>query len=199
MAAWNLRFDPGQIPELAARYVDKLSKTDPKQMEVQAIKIGREANRRGGFTYQDFLDVCAWKTSRSKSRCARNKPETVEEATRIALSASTEEVRIGILQCLDGVAIPTASALLHVSHSDPYPLLDYRALWSWGFAPPPGREDPSWWDYVQYSYRLAGREIIGEFKFWCEYVQKCRQLAQQEQVSMRDLDRALWQYSKEQS
>ena len=36
-----------------------------------------------------------------------------------------------------------------------------------------------------------------DFRFWWEYVEICREISRQSQVGMRTLDRALWQYSKE--
>jgi hypothetical protein len=56
-----------------------------------------------------------------------------------------------------------------------YPILDVRALWSLGFSRPP-------------AYT---------FGFWSEYVAFTRSEARRLGVSMRELDRALWQYSKE--
>ena len=61
------------------------------------------------------------------------------------------------------------------AHRDPYPILDYRALWTLGVEKPP-------------AYH---------FDLWSAYTQYCRELAREIGVSMRDLDRALWQYSKE--
>jgi hypothetical protein len=54
-------------------------------------------------------------------------------------------------------------------------VLDVRALWSLGVEAPP-------------AYT---------FEFWCEYVEACRALARGCRVPMRTLDRALWQYSRE--
>jgi hypothetical protein len=34
-------------------------------------------------------------------------------------------------------------------------------------------------------------------EFWNESSQECRKLAREAKVNMRELDRALWQYSKE--
>ena len=85
-------------------------------------------------------------------------------------------LRIGVLTLLDGVQMPTASVLLHLAHRDPYPIIDYRALWSLGVDAPP----------TPYS-----------FAFWEAYTRACRSLARAANVSMRTLDRALWQYSKE--
>jgi hypothetical protein len=71
--------------------------------------------------------------------------------------------------------MPTASVLLHLARQT-YPIIDYRALWSLGIDPPP----------AYYS-----------FEFWWKYTRACRSLADEAGVSMRTLDRALWQYSKE--
>jgi hypothetical protein len=38
---------------------------------------------------------------------------------------------------------------------------------------------------------------ISDFAFWWSYVNRCRDLADQARVDMRTLDRALWQYSRE--
>ena len=168
MAKWQLRFDPERILGLAARY--------QYEDDLPILEIGRRARAAGHFDFGDFLTVCAWKTSRSKSRCRRNTPEEVAEVTRIALSTGIEHRRIGVLRCLHGVEWPTASVLLHIAHRDPYPILDKRALWSLGFEKAP----------TCYS-----------FKFWWQYVQTCRDIAQQQAVDMRTLDRALWQYSKD--
>ena len=80
-----------------------------------------------------------------------------------------------LLTCLTGVSWPTASVILHFFHPDPYPIMDFRALWSVSLKVP-----------AQYT-----------FEFWWEYVKFCRGIASRSRVDMRTLDRALWQYSKE--
>jgi hypothetical protein len=174
MPAWQLRFDPKEIHALAALYVAELPQTDPKKTEERAIRIGEHAHEEGSLDREGFLAVCYWKTPRSKPRCERNSADVVVEATRIALSTSAEELRVGVLQCLDGVGLSTASAILHLCHRDRYPLLDFRALWSWGFDVEPSHTHELWMDYVH----------------------QCRRLAQEQGVDMRTLDRALWQYAK---
>ena len=96
--------------------------------------------------------------------------------TEVALSTGCEQLRVESLTLLRGVHWPTASAILHFCHADPYPVLDVRALWSLGVERPP-----------PYA-----------FDFWHAYTLACRKIARRARVSMRDLDRALWQYSKEQ-
>jgi hypothetical protein len=65
--------------------------------------------------------------------------------------------------------------ILHFCARDPYPILDVRALWSVSAKPPA---------HVDYP-------------FWAEYTRFTRMLAARAGVSLRVLDRALWQYSKE--
>jgi len=167
---FSLRFDPTLIPGLAKQY-------GYYQDEARVLHgIGPNARKRGYFTKEEFQDLCRWKTPRSQSRVKSNPALFIEESTRIALSTPCEEMRIGVLTLLNGVLWPTASAVLHFSHGDPYPIIDFRALWSLGINKRP----------QSYS-----------FDYWWDYTEFCRALADKQGVSMRDLDRALWQYSKE--
>jgi len=70
---------------------------------------------------------------------------------------------------------PTASVILHFSHLDPYPIIDFRALWT------------------------VSMEVPGQYNFdiWWQYVGLCRDLATKSSLNMRMLALALWQYSKE--
>lgn len=95
--------------------------------------------------------------------------------TAAALSTPDERLRVDVLRLLSGVAWPTASVILHWGHTEPYPILDFRAVWSLGLdALPPY-----------------------DFPFWQAHTAYCRALASGVGVGMRELDRALWQYSKE--
>jgi hypothetical protein len=138
-------------------------------------RIGAAAKERGHLTRDEFLTLCRWKTPRSGPRCAKNSEGLIREATRFALSTKEEELRIGTLTALRGVGWPTASVILHLCHRDPYPILDFRALESLN-CPAPAAYD---------------------FDFWRDYTLFCRQLADRWRLSMRELDRALWQYSKD--
>lgn len=100
----------------------------------------------------------------------------IREVTTLALNPSTSpRLAIESLTLLRGVHWPTASVILHFCHQDKYPILDFRALWTLSCEVPAQYDFPFWNSYTSYTRELAGR--IG-----CE---------------MRDLDRALWQYSKD--
>ena len=87
------------------------------------------------------------------------------------------EEQVDHLLALASVGLPTASVLLHFALPEALPILDVRALESLGVT---GRS----------SYTPA---------FWAGYVTACHELAAANGISLRTLDRALWQYSKERS
>lgn len=169
MQKFNLRFPESLIPDLAERYVyqdDSFLRND----------IIPKVKSRGFFTKADFRALCVWKTPRIKSKVDRNPEELIQEATKAALASPFDEMRMGTLLLLHGVRYPVASTILHFAHEEPYPILDFRALWSLGIEKQP----------AYYS-----------LDFWLAYTHCCRSLAEQAGVPMRVLDRALWQYSKE--
>ena len=75
---------------------------------------------------------------------------------------------------LNGVGVPTASTLLHFAFPDDYPILDVRALESLGVK-------------ARTQYPVS---------FWLGYLRACRELSMGCGVSVRTLDKALWQHSK---
>jgi hypothetical protein len=166
MSRFELQFDRQWIPELARCY-DYAGERD-------FIKsVAEPARTRGWLTPDEFIQLVAWKTqSRSLPLFLKNDRRQMVEASRAACSPSTPEAeRTRVLLQLEGVGFPVASVVLHFVASAPYPILDRRALESLGYV----------------SQRTTYTE-----HFWQEYVATCRLLATQSQVSMRDLDRALW-------
>jgi hypothetical protein len=167
--ALRLQFSISKIPELAARY--------RFEDDAHVIQVGEAARTRGHFTKPQLITVCAWKTARSKPLVAANSAADVEEATRLALAAGSEALRIQIPMALHGVAWGTSSVLLHLAHRDRYPIIDYRALEALGVHNVP----------------------TCTLSLWLAYVAKCRELASDASVDMRTLDRAMWQWSKDRS
>jgi hypothetical protein len=166
---FRLRFPISELSSWAEHY----DYEDDDQKEI--LPFVPAVKRRGYLTKKEFLTVCRWKSRRSQSRCRKNSPEFIRAVTACALSTAVERLRIEVLTLLSGVSWPTASVILHFFHSAPYPILDFRALWSLN-------------NNVPKRYG---------FEFWQEYTSCCRGLAKGVGVSMRTLDRALWQFSKE--
>lgn len=169
----KLRFPGSEIAALAKNYLDAQNEKE-KQMEDELGNAG-SVKTVGYLTKEQLQLLAQWKSLRSAGRIKNNSDFFVKEITGFALSTGEERARIEALTVLDGVGWPTASVILHFFHRDPFPILDFRALWS------------------------IGVEVPNEFKFrfWWDYTQYCRILAEENHVDMRTLDRALWQYSKE--
>jgi hypothetical protein len=163
---FKLRLPKGALPALVGRY-----EYSPGNLFDLKPKI----DQQGFLTKEDLWAVARWKSPRSAGHTKKNADDYVREISGIALSSKNERTRIEILCLLNGVQWPSASVILHFFHKDPYPILDFRALYSLSIDEPP-------------TYTFA---------FWWQYVEFCRSLARRSKLTMRDLDRALWQYSKE--
>lgn len=166
---FRLRFDRSVIHDLASRYI-----YSPGE-HVVIDEVSPDAKKHGCLTQDQLFKIGNWKSTRASKQCKNNDENFVHDVTLISLSALHERVRIETLTLLYGVGWPTASAILHLCSGDRYPILDFRALWSLSVVMPK-------------KY---------DFDFWISYTQFCRQLADESKVTMRMLDRALWQFSKE--
>jgi len=164
---FELQFPAREIEALAARF--------PSSDETRLLVVGTAVRNRGHYTRDEFVEVCAWKTPRSRPRVMANSEAAVLDATSRALHATDETVRIGALLELHGVGVPTASTLLYAAFPADYPILDVRALESLGVK-------------ARSGYPIT---------FWLGYLDACRRLARESGVSLRTLDKALWQRSKE--
>jgi hypothetical protein len=166
---FKLRFPISEV----GRWADRYAYADDAEVEA----IGKAAGQRGWYTKAELVTVARWKTrGRSGPRIELNTPAAVRKATTTALATNDERERVGALVGLHGVQLPTASVLLHLAQPKLFPIIDFRALWSLGIDEAP----------VYYG-----------FNFWWKYTLACRALAAYAKVSMRRLDRALWQYSKQ--
>jgi hypothetical protein len=163
---FRLRFPPADIARWARSF------TDPHAAVVD--RLSTAARARGVLTRNEFLALCRWKTTRTQRRCATNTAARIREATQVALATDDERAKIYVLRTLAGVGWPTASVVLHFCDTRPYPVLDYRALWSLGYAKPPAYTFEFWWAYTDFT----------------------RALMKSTGYDMRTIDRALWQYSK---
>jgi len=169
---FTLQFPEEKLPEWSRRY-DYTTRVP----ESTVAEKGKKMQEQGHLTLRQIAQICEWKTTRSKSMVQKNTDAFVREVTSACSDSETEQFRISVLTLLHGVGWPTASVVLHFGHEDRYPIIDVRALESFGV------EEPS-----SYSFDL-----------WWPYVQACRRLADRNELTMREVDQALWQYSEEQS
>jgi len=165
---FRLRFAESQVSRWAARYVNTANASSLREGLRPAVLT------RGYLNKDEFLAICEWKTERTKSRCASNDEFAIRTISRAAFAIHDESLKMDLLRTLVGVEWPTASTLLHFCDKRPYPILDYRALWSLGHDKAP-------------RYTMD---------FWLEYLAFTRTLSRRLKMDIGNLDRALWQYSK---
>ena len=170
------RFAPNDVPQLAKTHWDYSSRVQ-REREHEIIDNRAPAFRQRTYlTRDDLIVLTRWKSPRAVPRVEQNSEAFIVEVTRLALSPGiSEEMRIKILPILEGVQWPVASVVLHFGFENRYPILDVRALWSLQEPQPP-------------RYTLA---------LWLRYTDFCRRYSAEHRLSMRDLDRALWTYSRE--
>jgi len=136
----------------------------------------RQAGQRiaaGDFSRENLRMIVAWKSSRSTGLLAKNSDADIADALRLAVGAETERAAVAVLPGLRGVEIPVASAVMTAIHPERYTILDYRALEALG---------------VSRSFYTID--------FYLEYLACCRGLARKRPGGLRELDRAMWQWSK---
>lgn len=126
---------------------------------------------------ETFLKIARWKSPRPiKHYLSKyNDDQTLKELSDYCFNTKNELLRIELLQVIHGVSYPLASAILHFAFPDQYPIMDFRAIWSIGW------EKPKHYD----------------FDYWSAYCDRIRLIAKDTGLPIRTVDKALWQYSKD--
>ena len=90
------------------------------------IRRLRAARTRGHLTRAELEAVCRWKSARAIHHVRSNTAAAIRAATREALGARSEGLRLAALTRLRGVSVPMASALLTLLHPRRYGVIDIR-------------------------------------------------------------------------
>src|SRR3989344_1974542 len=142
--------------------------------DVGAMEAGKQINK-GRYTRRNLEIIFRWKIGgRGITRLQKNTDAEIADALALAVAAKTERSSIAVLLGLCGVAVPVASAILTAINPDKYTLIDFRALEALGTDSKDRTVD-----------------------FYLKYLDACRHLSQRHGVTLRKLDRALWQWSSE--
>jgi hypothetical protein len=112
-----------------------------------------------------------------RSRLKKNTDEEISDTLKLALEAKTPRAAITVLRGLVGVDVPVASAILATMRPDEHTIIDWRALQALG------------------AYKS---NMVIDTKLYVSYLHHCKEIAERNGVSLRELDRAMWQWSKEQ-
>lgn len=142
----------------------------------EAAFIAGKAIAKRDFSQKNLYAIFKWKTrDRGKSRIKQNTAAEVEDALGLALAAKEPRFAIAVLTGLHGIQIPVASAIMTTIKPDEYTVIDFRALEALGETT----------NYVSIDYCF-------------EYLAFCGKQARKWSMTLRQFDRALWQWSKTQ-
>lgn len=177
-----MKLDKDNILHWAQEYDDSY-KEKYKNIEKRLKKLLSEQRY---LTQDDLYRIMVWKAPRIKRYAKENKPDMIEKITQESFKTEDEQIKIesliGQKGGLKGVGYPVASTILHFAFPEKYPILDFRVLESLSLLESFNWKKPS-------SYN---------FKFWWKYCMKIRDIAHNCNLDIRTVDKALWQYSKEQ-
>ena len=162
------------IEKWAERYLEKYREADRaiQEMVHSALERGTDGHAIGHLTKNELLEFGRWKSSgrRNDHHVMSNRETDVIERSHRAFVDENHEP----LERLKGVALRTALAIMHFAFPRKYPIIDVRALCTLG---------------------IKASNISP--KLWYAYQKNCRAWAKEYGVSLRTLDRALWQYDKD--
>jgi hypothetical protein len=170
--------DCNEILRLADHYWNLISATDAAEERAfeQELPIARQ---QGFLTKSLFVRLARWKSVRQTPNYESNDEAAVRAATARAFKAKDDaRTALSALMQLRGVALRTASAILHWMHPDLYPILDFRVVGALGKPEPSSYED---------------------IDFYLTIAQEVKALAQHHALDLRTIDRALWAWQKSQS
>ena len=127
----------------------------------------------GDYSAENLGVIFKWKTrNRGVSRLSKNTAAEIADALRLAILAETDRSAISVLRGLSGVETPVASAILTTINPERYTVIDFRALHALGT-------------------ETADRSV----PFYLLYLSYCRATAKEHNLTLRNFDRALWQWS----
>jgi hypothetical protein len=134
-----------------------------------------QARSLGYLTRDQLIEIATWKSARPRRRYESNSEQAVRQATAAAFRAADTAGAVTALCRLNGVALRTASALLHWMRPEEFPILDFRVVKALGLPLPSSWEDISYYQHVAESIRSVAAAVS---------------------VDLRTIDRALWTLDK---
>ena len=165
---------------IAALLANELIREDtPDTLEL--IRELRVVRRRGHLTKREFLAICRWKSPRAIRHFMKNSPARIRRQSAAALAARSERARFEALTALDGVGAPRASAILTLTNSRRYGVIDIR-VWQLLFDLGSVRTKPGGVGFT--------------FSDWHQYLTELRHHAKELGVSVRAVEYSLFLYHR---
>jgi hypothetical protein len=171
-----MKIQPTFVLQFDPSAIDDLVERYGPDQDDNALNAGKYL-ATGHHDKEALKTIVNWKSGRRAALIDDNNDSDIAVALQFATAPTTPEaMAVAVLTTLHGVGIPIASAILTAINPDKYTVLDYRALESLGV--------DDWPDSID---------------FYVAYLNACRELARRYGKTLRNLDRAMWQWSWEQS
>jgi hypothetical protein len=165
---------PQFVLQFAPSEIDALAERYGYAQDNDALLAGKQI-ASGDYSRDKLKVIVNWKSRRRAALIDDNNDDHIAVALQFASAPTTPEATaVAVLTALHGVGIPMGSAIMTAINPEKFTILDFRALQSLGIE--------NWPD------------TIG---FYVHYLEACRELAAKHGKSLRTLDRALWQWSRE--
>lgn len=144
--------------------------------------IHKNFRRRGYLTPEEFFAIVIWKSNRRKTdirKGVERSGKTIRAITSEVFRAKTPEQKLKILTSVFSIGIPIASAILTVCYPDDFTIVDYRARASL-------KKD--------FDEEVEGNPTSKSYPYtaYFNYLNKCKNLAQRHNLSLREFDQVLW-------
>jgi hypothetical protein len=179
-------------PEESIEYKDE-SGTWREETDYRLGSISSEFQRRGYISRDELRKIGKWKAGgRIDHHIRKNSPSAVEDQSELALQSSSDEGAVEELTKLTGVRVPMASTILTMAKPTDFAIIDYRALRALGVVKPELLDAQSYTDYSTFMECFRNPTSEG----YVFYMDAVREIAQQEGLSTREVDMALWAYDK---
>jgi hypothetical protein len=165
------------IEDWAKKYDDEYNKKERLQEITIFESIKKIESPPSYLTKEIVWKIAEWKAARVKGHVNKNDDQFIKDVTQVSLTTKNERLRLEVLTLLNGVKIRMASAILFFCYPKRYTVMDYRA-----------------WNSLKELGKIDG-QIDDTFEGWQKYNEVCKEIAQQNSVSLRTLDKALWKYN----
>ncbi|MDD4110583.1 MAG: hypothetical protein PHS54_03410 [Clostridia bacterium] len=144
-------------------------------------EVSKNFYNRHFLTKEEFFVIIIWKSNRSKTKVLdgiKSTNKTIKQISEQIFNTKDRKNKIEILQKIDGIGLPIASAILTVCFPNEFTITDYRATRT-------------------LKTIKKGKNIknpSSSIDNYLNYVDICIDEAKSKNISLRELDRFLWGY-----
>ncbi|RMD91125.1 MAG: hypothetical protein D6807_00345 [Alphaproteobacteria bacterium] len=169
--------DRKAIIDLEKDYWNVITRDEREAERNRIPGIVNQAVKRGYLLKDEFIEMACWKSRRPISWYQKNSESRIQSLSKRAFQARIRDEALRALDDLEGVALPTATAILHWFRKDT-PIIDVRVCGAFGIEERVARSKT----YSYGSYADLAERIMEE--------------AKRVGVTLRQMDRALWVWDK---